>query len=227
MTSRAATTLALGALLVTAPASAQTTVIDEGSFRIDIRGSDIGTETFTIRRSGRGANATTVAQGRIVLDTGEQIRTVVQLRGTPLAASAYQIEITGDNRQSITGRVSGRRIRATMVSDAAERMREFLVEDGAIVIDHDVAHQHYFIAQRTHDGTVPVILPRDSRQVTARVHDHGTETLEIAGQQVTAHHLDVQIDGLDPRSLWVDDQNRILRIHIPEQELTAQRTSLP
>jgi hypothetical protein len=227
MTLRATLALVLGALLATAPAVAQTTVIDEGSFRIAIRGSAIGTETFTIRRSGRSANATTVAQSRIVLDTGEQTRTVVQLRGSPLAATAYQIEATGDDRQSITGRASGSRVRATMVSDASERMREFLVDDAAVVLDGSIAHQHFFLADRTHDGTVPVILPRQSRQVSARVRDRGADTLEIAGQQVPARHLAIEIDGLDPRSVWVDDHNRVLRVHIPAQELTAQRTSLP
>ncbi len=223
------TPLALALIFLSAASSAaQTTVIDEGTFRISVRGSTIGTETFTIRRSGAGANATTVAQGRVVMDTGEQIRTVIQLRGTPLSPTAYQIEATGPDRQSITGRAAGNRIRTTMVSDASEQMREFLVDPGAIVLDQATSHQLYFVALRA--GTtnaVPVILPRQNRQVTARIRDLGTESIDIAGQQVDTRHLDLVIDGIDDRSFWVDSQNRVLRVQIPDQELTAQRTSLP
>jgi len=227
MTARTPLALTLALALSATAAVAQTTVIDEGSFRISVRGSTIGTETFTIRRSGVGANATTVAQGRVVLDTGEQIRTVVQFRGDPLSPTAYQIEVTGANRQSITGRAAGNRVRATMVSDASEQMREFLVDPGAVVLDDAVAHQLYFLARRAGRGSIPVVLPRQSREVTAHVRDLGTGSIEIAGQQVAARHFDIDIDGLDNRSVWVDAQNRVLRVEIPDQDLTAQRTALP
>ena len=228
MTIRLPLTLALTAFAA-ASTAAQTTVIDEGSFRIAVRGSTIGNETFTIRRSGAGANATVVAQGRIVLDTGEQTRTVIQFRGEPLTPAAYQVEVTGDNRQSITGRGAGNRFRATMVSDASERMREFLVDDGAVVLDDAIIHHHYFLAHRAADApaTIPVILPRESRQVTARVQVQGTETIRIGGREVDARRLSVTLDGLDDRALWVDDRNRLLRVRVPAQELTAERTSLP
>jgi hypothetical protein len=226
MTARTPLALALALALSAAAGAAQTTVIDEGSFRISVRGSTVGTETFTIRRSGAGANATTVAQGRVVLDTGEQIRTVIQLSGDPISLTAYQIEVTGDDRQSITGRAAGSRVRATMVSDASEQMREFLIDPGAIVLDDASAHQLYFVARRG-GGSIPVVLPRQSREVTARVRDLGTESIEIAGQRVTARHFTVDIDGMDDRSVWVDAQNRVLQAEIPDQDLIAQRTALP
>lgn len=227
MTARTPIALTLALAMSAAAGVAQTTVIDEGSFRISVRGSTIGTETFTIRRSGAGANATTVAQGRVVLDTGEQIRTVIQFRGNPLSPTAYQIEVTGADRQSITGRATGNRVRATVVSDASEQMREFLVDPGAIVLDDAVAHQLYFLARDADRGSVPVVLPRQNRQVTAHVRDLGTESIEIAGQQVTAHHFALDMDGLDDRAIWVDSRNRVLRVEIPNRDLTAQRTSLP
>ena len=228
MTIRLPLALAL-TTLTAASATAQTTVIDEGSFRIAVRGSAIGNETFTIRRSGAGANATVVAQGRIVLDTGEQTRTVIQFRGDPITPAAYQVEVTGDNRQSITGRATGGRFRATMVSNASERMREFLIDGDAVVLDDAVAHHHFFLAHRAADppSTIPVILPRESRQVNARVQFQGTETIRIGGQQVEARRLSVTLEGFDDRTLWVDDENRVLRIRVPEQDLTAERASLP
>lgn len=229
MTLRAPLALGFLALLTSATlGSAQTTVIDEGTFRITVRGSAIGTETFTIRRSGAGANANTVAQGRTILDTGDQTRTVLQFRGTELRPTAYQIEVTGDNRQSITGRAAGNRFRATVVSTTGEQMREYLIDDNAVIIDDGVAHQHYFIAVAVDgDGSVPIIVPRQSRQAVARVRDGGTETVQVGGRQVTAHRLAIEIAGMDDRTLWVDDRDRVLRLHIPQQDLTAERTTLP
>lgn len=228
MTLRAALALTLSALGAAAPAAAQTTVIDEGSFRLSVRGSAIGTEMFSIRRSGSGANATVVAQGRITLDTGEQTRAMLQLQGPGLQPSAYQIEVSGDARQNITGRAAGSRFRATVVSGAGEQMREYLVSQNAVIIDDGIAHHHYFLAHATRGGgRVPVIIPRQSRQVTATVQDHGAETIEVAGQQTRARRLSVEISGLDNRTVWVDDSNRVLRLRIPDQGLVAERTSLP
>lgn len=220
--------LAVAALLAASAAAAQTTVVDEGSFRLSIRGSTIGTETFTIRRSGSDANAATIAQGRIILDSGEQTRSMLQLRGPELRPSAYQIDVTGPDRRHITGRAAGNRFRATIVSADGEQMREYLVSDGAVIIDDGVAHQHYFIAASLDNGgRVPVILPTQSRQVTARVQSHGSEAIQVADRQVSARRITIEIDGMDTRTLWVDHRNRVLRLHIPRQDLTAERTSLP
>lgn len=229
MTLRSHLALALtGLLTVTVAAAAQTTTIDEGSFRLSVRGSTIGTETFTIQRSGSGANATVVAQGRIMLDTGEQTRAILQLQGAALQPSAYQIEVSGDNRQNITGRAAGNRFRATIVSTSGEQMREYLVSEGAVILDDGVAHQHYFIARSIGgSGRVHVILPRQSRQVTATVTDQGAESIRVANRQVTGRRISIDISGLDNRTIWVDDQNRVLRLQIPAQDLVAVRTSLP
>ena len=228
MTLRTALALTLGSLLFALPAVAQTTVIDEGAFSIAIRGSEIGTESFSIRSSGSGANAATVAQGRVVLDTGEQTRTVLELRGPDLRPAAYQIEVSGDGRQSVRGRAAGNRFRATIVSDSGERMREYLISDRAVILDDGMAHHHYFLAASFSGGNaIPVILPRRSQQTTAEIHDRGSETIQVAGQPVSARHLSVEISGLDDRSFWVDNQNRILRLRIPAQDMVAVRTTLP
>lgn len=228
MTSRAPFAIAFAALAAATGSAAQTTVVDEGSFRIAIRGSEIGTENFTIRRSGSGANATTVAQGRIVLDTGEQTRTVLELRGTDLRPNAYQIEVSGDDRQSIRGRAAGSRFRATIVSGSGERMREYLINDRAVILDDGVAHHHYFLAASLDgDATIPVIVPRQSRQLSASVRDRGNETIQVGDREVSARHLAIDISGLDNRSVWVDTENRVLRLRIPAQDLTAVRTALP
>lgn len=221
--------LAAAALLTTAAAAAaQTAIVDEGTFRLSVRGTPVGTETFTIRRSGSGTGATTVAQGRIVLDGGQQTRSLLQFQGPDLRPTAYQIEVAGPEKQSITGQAAGNRFRATIVSTAGEQMREYLTSEGAVVLDEGVAHQHYFLMSVTDgNGRVAVIVPRQSRQVPATVTTAGTETITVGGQTAEARRVHVEPQGLPARVIWVDDQNRILRFSIPQEDYLAERASLP
>ena len=227
----AAHTFTLAALALAATTNsvaAQTAIVDEGTFRLSVRGRTVGTETFTIRRTGAGTNATTVAQGRVVLETGQQTQAVLEFQGSGLRPAAYQIEVRGDDRQNITGRAAGNRFRATIVSSSGEQMREYLVSENAVVLDDAVAHQHYFVAAIFEsDGRIPIIIPRQNRQVTAQVRVAGSETIQVAGQEVAARRLTIQISGLNDRTIWVDTQNRVLRLRIPDQDLLAERTALP
>lgn len=209
-------------------ASAQTTVLDEGTFRLSVGGSPVGTETFSIRQSGSGANATAVAQGRIVLDSGEQTRALLQVQGPGLRPSAYQIEVSAPERQSISGQATGNRFRATIVSTAGEQMREYLASEGAVVLDDGVAHQHYFLIAGLDDQTrVPIIIPRQSRQISATVSAEGAEEIRIAGREVSARRFLIQPAGMAARTVWVDDQDRVLRVRIPDDDYVAERTALP
>lgn len=221
--------LALSALALTAAhGAAQTVVVDEGTFRLYVRGTPVGTETFAIRRSGEGSGATTVAQGRLVLDSGDQVRSLLRFEGPALRPSAYQIEVTGPETQSISGQYAGNRFRATIVSTAGEQMREYLASEGAVVLDEGVAHQHYFLVAATgSNGSVPIVIPRQSRQVSARVSDAGAEEITIDGRTVQARRLRVEPQGLAPRLLWVDQQGRVLRLRIADEDYLAERTALP
>lgn len=217
----------VASLLLASGSAAQTTVVDEGTFRLSIEGTPVGTETFSIRRNGEGPDATTVAQGRVVLDTGEQTRALLQTRGPGLRPTAYKIEVTGPEKQSISGQAAGNRFRATIVSTAGEQMREYLASNGAIVLDDGVAHQYYFLAARPVDGRVPIIVPSESRQISARVSESGSSPISVAGQQLQAREIRIEPEGLSPRIIWVDDQGRVLRLRIPADGFVAERTRLP
>lgn len=215
-------------LVATAAAPAQTATVDEGTFRITIGEATAGTETFTIQRNGAGANATTVVQGRVIMDTGERITTALELQGPQFQPSAYRIQVEGPERQNITARAAGNRFRATIVSGDGEQMREFLVDDGAVILDDGIAHHHFFLAAAVdEDPRVPVVLPRQNRQTTATVQDHGSETIRLPDRTVTARRLDIRIRDAADRTVWVDDQNRVLRIQVPDLDLEATRTTLP
>jgi hypothetical protein len=211
-----------------APAAAQTVQLDEGSFRILVNGREVGTETFSLRQNGTGADAIVIAQGRVVLDANETTANV-QLSGTGLRLVAYDVELSGEDARRIRASVSGSRASARTVSSAGETMKEYLVSDGAVLLDDGVAHHYYMIAKRAEAGasSTPILIPRESRQVQATISVAGNESVSAGGSTVTAKKIVVQPRGGDVRSVWVDAQNRVLRVEIPARNYVAVRTALP
>lgn len=210
------------------PTAAQTVQLDEGSFRILVSGREVGTETFSLRQNGTGADAIVIAQGRVVLDANETTANV-QLSGTGLRLVAYDVELSGTDARRIRASVSGSRASARTVSAAGETMKEYLVSDGAVLLDDGVAHHYYMIAKRAEAGasSTPILIPRESRQVQATISVAGSESVSAGGSTVTATKIVVQPRGGDVRSVWVDAQNRVLRVEIPARNYVAVRTALP
>lgn len=218
--------------LLASPAAAQTVTLDEGGFRLLVNGQEVGSETFSIRQNGSGQNAVIVAQGRVVLDTarGSQVLNAdLQVAGSALRPAQYLVNVEGANAEKIAGRVVGGRFSARIVSSGGERMREYLASEGAVVIDEGVAHQYYFLAQRAFSGSgqVPLIIPRQSRQVTATVAERGSEVVSIAGSRIQARRFSVSVPGGPERQVLVDGQGRVLRLEIPVRNFVAERIGAP
>lgn len=226
------TGLSAGAVLPVHAAPAQSVTLDQGVFQVIVDGRQVGTETFSIRRTGRGTGAVTTARGRIVLGGaggGEQIMASLETTGATLSPTSYQVVIEGgDNPRRLAGRVIGRRFSARIISSSGERMREYLVADGAVLVDEGVAHQYYFLARRLEGQSmrIPVIIPSANRQVQATVAFRGTESIQVAGRSVSARHIVVDAAG-SVRHVWVDGQGRVLRLEVPSRNYTAVRTGLP
>jgi len=211
-----------------APATAQTLVVDEGTFVLRIGSQEIGREAFSIRQNGSGAGAVVIAQGRVDLNEDAGVVTSLEVSGPALRPAAYQVQVQGEEPQRIAGRVTGGRFSARIVSPAGEMMREYLAGDGAVIIDDGVAHQHYFLARRLADAPfrIPVIIPRQSRQVSASVSAASGETIRVAGESVQARRFTVEMPS-GTRTVWVDDDGRVLRLEIPSSGLVAERVELP
>ena len=215
-----------------APLAAQTETLDEGTFRIMVSGAEVGMETFSIRRSGSGPDAVVMAKGRVVLDAsrgGQQIQANVQLAGPTLRPAAYEVEVRGGDAQGIRATVRGSRVSARITSSAGENMREYLVSDGAVLVDEGVAHQYFFLARRATGSTtnIPIVMPRQSKQVTASVTARGEESIQIGGKAVHARHLVVQPAGSAAVDVWADAEGRVLKVEIPSRNYVAVRTALP
>jgi hypothetical protein len=220
--------LLLPALAAAAPLAAQT--VDQGTFRVFVEGREVGTEQFTITQTGSGASATTMATGTVDLRLPSgSLRLAPRLRAVGVAADPvqYQVDVSGDSPQRIVGTIGGGRVSAKIVTGAGEQLREYVASAGAVVLDDAVAHHFYFLAQRTHAGRVPVIIPRESRQVMATVTSRGEEPVEVAGTTARLAHLVVQPQGGEQADVWVDDLNRVIRVDVPGRQYRAVRTALP
>lgn len=202
--------------------------LDQGTFRILVKGREVGRETFTIRQTTAGADAVVIAQGHAVLNH-QQLTASLEMSGNPLRPETYQVQVTGDDAQRIAARIAGDRFSAQISSPAGEAMHEYLASSGALVIDDGLAYQYYFLARQVGDAsrTVPLLVPRENRQIMAQVAQAGTAPLDVGGTTVQARHLVITPTGSDKRDIWADSDGRILKVEIPAEGYVAIRTAPP
>jgi hypothetical protein len=196
-------------------AESQTVTLDEGAYRISVNGKEIGTETFSIRQNGNGESGVIIAVGRATSDAEHglvQVSSELQVVGKAQRPAAYEVRIQGNGNERITGRVVGNRFSAQITSPAGESMREYLAGDGAVILDEGVAHHYFFLARRVANGTshIPVIIPRQNKQVTAEVSADGNK-------------LTVKIAGMPDRIVQMDEKGHVVRVEIPATGFVAQR----
>jgi hypothetical protein len=216
------------ALCLSAPAAAQTVRLDEGTFRILVNGREVGTETFSLRQNGTGPDAVVIAQGKVILDSNETTANV-QLSGAGLRVVAYDVELSGADARRIRASVTGSRASARTLSSAGETMKEYLVSEGAVLLDDGIAHHYYMIGRRAQAGAtrVAILVPRESRQVQATLSAPASENVTIAGSSVAASRITVQPSGGDARTVWIDAEGRVLKVEIPARNYVAVRSALP
>jgi hypothetical protein len=208
-------------------AAAQVTIVDEGTFTIFRKNARIGRETFTIKRS--VAPNEDVYEANATVDFDAQRLSPALRTDTTYAPLAYQMEVrTNDQLQLRLKGVIGRgRFSARVRTPSGEAAREYIVSVGALVIDDDVFHQYYFLAQRIRGSsfTVPVVIPTRNVQVTMRVQVVGVERVTIGGTPTDARRLAATMAGGAARDIWIDAQGRVLKVTLGD--VTALRDELP
>jgi hypothetical protein len=221
--------LTLAALLCLGAASihAQVVTVDEGSFTITRNGQKVGREEFRIRRTPAAAGAEYVASATVAYGDrrlSPDLRT--DAGGAPLA---YRVEVRlGDaTEERLTGQVGRGRFTAMLKTSRGESTREYVMPEGALVLDDDIYHQYYFVGVGGRSGVVPVVVPRRSAQVSMRVESKGGESVAIGGRSVAATHFVVSDPGAGARDVWVDGSGRVLKIAIPSRGVVAERDELP
>jgi len=217
----------LALLSLALPAAAQVAVVDEGSFTISHNGTRIGREEFAIRRTPNPGGDVLVANATVVY-TDRRLSPALQTdaAGAPLR---YQVEVSAgaDVHERLQGRVGRGRFSAQLRTPRGESAREYVVADGALILDDDVFHQYYFVARAGRTGAVPVVVPRRNVQVTMRVDNEGADVVAISGDRVPAtRYVMTEPDGA-ARRIWVDAQGRVLKVTLESRGITATRDDPP
>ena len=200
-----------------APAAAQVRIVDQGSLTISRAGRTIGREDFVIKQTPGAAGPIYVASATVKYDdSSRRLSPALQadIGGAPLA---YQVEVTSGTEleQKVSALIGRGRISQRTQTRRGEAAKEYVVADGALVLDDEVFHQHYFLALRgAAEGTVPVVVPRRNTQVRMEVSSRGTEPVTIGGTRIPARHLVLSAPGSPIREVWVDAEGRLLKVAV-------------
>jgi hypothetical protein len=224
--SRLFTTLTLAAWpLLTGDALAQGAPFDEGTFVVSRHGVVVGKEAFRIlRSSGRGELYTSTAQCAFG-DRRISPALSADASGIPLL---YRLEVKngGDLEERLQAKGRPGRLHAVLQTRTGESSKEYVIASGALILDDDIYHQHFFVPLARRSGDVMVVVPRRNTQVAGRVEERGRDKIRIDGKDVMAVHLVITLpDGA--RDLWFDDGGRLLKVAVPARGLIALREELP
>jgi hypothetical protein len=213
-------------------AAAQVSVVDEGSFTITRNGARSGKETFTIRKTGVGASDAYVSNGTIDLD-GRRLVPALQA-GADFGPMKYQLEVRRgeDVVERLKGLAGRGRFSTQVRTSKGESTREFIASDDAVLLDEDVFHQYYFVAQRAQKlgaagGTISVIVPQRSEQQVLSAKWGADESVVIAGRPVSARHLVLTEQGGGSQNVWVDAAGHVLKVSLDTRGLVIQRDQPP
>ena len=208
-------------------AGPQATTIDEGSFTITRDGAPAGREDFSIRGTSGIGGMVHRAQATVTLD-GQRLSPALSTdqSGAPVT---YQIEVRADGQtERLSGQVSRGRLSIRRQGSGGTSAKEYVVAEGAIILDDDVYHQYYFVAPRAPGPTnIPVLGPRRGTQTVMRLSSQGAESVVVGGKSLDATHLVLSDPGGNDRDLWVDAKGRVLKVAIPGRSIVALRDDPP
>ena len=218
-----ASALSLAPSLVRAQTSA---VLDEGTLMVSVKGSPAGRESFRIVRApGPGGQAlhatssTALGTRRITSSLG------TDSTGIPVT---YESKVFDANVQSdhVSGRGRPGRFSVLVRTRSGESAREYVLENGALLIDEEVFHHYYFLTLAGSHQRFNVIEARNQQQSPFAFAERGEETLMIGGRPIESRHL-VLTGASGTRDVWVDDKGRLLKVAIPAAGVVAVRDDPP
>lgn len=201
--------------------------IDEGSFTITVNGQRTGREDFSIAGTPTGRGTEYIAKATIVI--GDRRLAPAMQADSSGAPMTYQVQVrnASANQEWWSGTISRGRVDARMRTSRGEARKEYIVTEGAIILDDDVFHQYYFLVSRARTGMVAVVIPRRNAQITLRIAAAGNDRVTIAGKELDTSHLVLTEPSGAQRDLWVDAQGRVLKVVIPARGLVAIRDDPP
>lgn len=208
--------------------SAQSVVVDRGTFTLSIHGDRIGTEEFIIRRAGLGNEAAFISRGvvtRTLAATSEEFTTLLRVTAPEGMAAGYEFKSANPVPIEIMLNISGSRYFSRFISPQGQEEREFRAKNATRIVEHQVAHHLYFLRNLKKGSTVHVIEPRSRTDREFLVTDEQNEEIRIGRNHVTARRV-IFLSSDGDRIVWFDMQGRVLRLEIPTTGYLAIREDL-
>lgn len=225
---RIAFVLAIASSVLVAPLRGQgSRIADEASLTITVNGRTAGRENFRITATTRGDATEYVARADITY--GDRKLSPELRTGPEGSVIDYRVTMrTGGSSESWTGAVLRGRLNATIASSKGTAAREYIVPAGALMLDDEIIHHHWFLALRSREGQMPVVVPRRGNvQATITMSIVGEETLQIGNHDLPATHLRATASGGEVHDVWVDRSGRLLKVALPARGLVAVRDDPP
>jgi hypothetical protein len=217
-------------------------VVDAGTFSILIAGRKIGTETFSIRQSADGS----VASSEIRIEEGEsKARQTSELRLSltgelrryewrELLPGKAQIvlepqdeflveRITSENEKPIEQPFlmppSGQ-----VLDDFFFSHREILLWRYLALVCRPASGQMQCATQKSQFG---VVIPRQHTSGMVSIEYVGRDRLALNGQQLELNHFRLTAEDADDWDLWLDSNQKLVRILIPSSHTEVLRDPEP
>ena len=193
--------------------SAQSIIVDRGTFTISMHGDQIGTEEFIIRRAGLGNDAAFISRGVVIhslTENSEEFTTLLRATAPEGIAAGYEFKSANPVPIEIMLNIAGSRYFSRFISVEGQEEREFQAKHETRIVEHQVAHHLYFLRNLRKGSTVHVIEPlsRTDREFLAT--EEQDEEIRIGGNNVTARRVIFESsDG--NRIVWFDMQGRVLQ----------------
>lgn len=211
-------------------ASAQATILDEGTFSHLVGGTRVGREDFSVRATRVSASGNTyVAQANVL--EGENRRTIVLTADSAGMPLRFQLEAR--EATTIVRSVVGERDRNTwlgrIIAGPREAGREFRLADGTLIAEPGVVHELWFVLRFGQGRPVVLFTPSRSAQDTVVVTAAGADSVQLAARTLPARRWEIRgaADGNLRWEVWADAAGRILRARHPASDLEALRDDPP
>jgi hypothetical protein len=205
---------------------AQVTVVDEGTFSLLVRGTRIGREDFSIRRTTGGG---LVAQGNLLRgDARSTVALNADSAGTP---DRFRMEtlLLGRAEEEVSGERRGALWSGLALLPTGERGSEFRLPPGTLLADDQVVHHLWFAVNLAAGETRPRLQARRLVIDSILVESAGEDRVTIGLDELDARKWVVRGPGGGGvlREVWTDPQGRLLRVRIPSEEFEAVRDEPP
>jgi hypothetical protein len=217
-------------------------VVDAGSFSILIAGRKIGSESFTIRQSAEGSTATS----EIMIEEGDnKARQSSELRLGPLGElrryewhelQPGKAELVLEPRDEFlverVGSEKDKRFEQPFLLPASTPVlddfffshREILLWRYLASVCKLVAGQWQCASQKSQFG---VIIPRQRTSGMVSIEYAGRDRLLLNGQQLELSHFRLSAEDADDWDLWLDSNQKLVRILIPSSKTEVLRDPEP